>query len=569
MGLVGTALQIGKSALLTYQYALNVVGQNIANAGSEKYTRQTPVLSPLRGPFVATGVQTGMGVAITELQRNIDESLENRLRQGVADEGSALTQREGLARLEAVLNELSDTDLSTLLEDFFGAFSTLQNDPHDLAARSVAIGAGESLVTEIRRQRDDVLAMVDQFNENIKVVVGVADQLGAEIAALNQQITATETAGGGVAGALRDERDAKLRELSEIIEVEIRPQENGSVNVYIGNELYVQDGLHRSLTTETRIENGVEKVRPIFADDNGPLTIRSGKLEGLIDARDTHALGHLADLDSLSKALIQEVNKVHAQGRGLKGYTSLTGDFGVGDPTAALNSTAAGLDLTPKNGTFQIVMTNTTTGTSVATTIEVDLDGIGADTTLNSLVADINANVDNLTASVTADNKIKLVADNGFEMTFAEDSANVLAALGVNTFFKGESAFDIEVNSLIAADPELLAVAQSDLPGDGSNALAISKLGNANADALGGVSIIEFYNRVAGKIAVNASTSNAAHDAAQSILESLKAQRESISGVSLDEEAIRLVKYERSFQGAARFVSVVDELINEMLALVR
>ena len=50
---------------------------------------------------------------------------------------------------------------------------------------------------------------------------------------------------------------------------------------------------------------------------------------------------------------------------------------------------------------------------------------------------------------------------------------------------------------------------------------------------------------------------------------SLVAQREAMSGVSLDEEALALIKFERAFQGAARYITVVDELIGEMLNMVR
>ena len=86
---------------------------------------------------------------------------------------------------------------------------------------------------------------------------------------------------------------------------------------------------------------------------------------------------------------------------------------------------------------------------------------------------------------------------------------------------------------------------------------------------LDGVSIKDFYNIIAGSVAVSASAANGQAEAAMSVLSSLRAQRESISGVSLDEEAIALLKYERSFQGASRFIRVVDDLISELVALVR
>ena len=70
-------------------------------------------------------------------------------------------------------------------------------------------------------------------------------------------------------------------------------------------------------------------------------------------------------------------------------------------------------------------------------------------------------------------------------------------------------------------------------------------------------------------VAVTASGVNANMDAADTILSALRAQRESISGVNLDEEAISLLKFERAFQGAARYIRVVDDLLAELVLLVR
>jgi len=569
MGLITSALQIGKSALMSYQSALLAVGNNVSNASSPEYTRQTPVLSPLMGGVTPEGFQAGAGVALVALKRNIDEALESRIRVGLGDQSSAAVERQALGRLETVLNEMTDQDLSTLLEKFFGAFSSLQNNAHDVSARGMVITAGQSLVDEIRRQRTDVLSLVEELNQGITDVTRQADGIARDIASLNQQIVDAETRQRGMAGALRDQRDAKLRELSEIVRIQSEPQDTGAVNVYIGNELLVQGGTCRGLTTETENRDGIERVIPVFADDGGPIRVLGGRLEGFAESRDTFSLGHLKDLDTLAAALIQEVNKVHSQGQGLCGLTDVTGTFSVLDADAALNSDAAALALKPKNGSFQITVRNVSTGTGVTATIPVDLDGIGADTTLTSLAATINANTDNLTASVTADRRLRITADNGYEVTFGEDSSNVLAALGINTFFTGAAANDIALNPVVASDATLLAAARSNLPGDGTNADALARVGTAAAASLNGRSIVDFYNFVAGKIAVNGNAARAGQQAADSILTSLQAQRESISGVSLDEEAIQLVKFERGFQGAARYVSVVNNLIDEMLALLK
>ena len=193
--------------------------------------------------------------------------------------------------------------------------------------------------------------------------------------------------------------------------------------------------------------------------------------------------------------------------------------------------------------------------------------------TLTTLVAAINAHPDNggaITASITTDNRLRLTASPGAEFTFKEDSSSTLAALGVNTFFQGRSTADIAVNSVLRTDRRFLAAATSNLPGDGTNAGRIAALGETTgAAALSGVTIMDFYRNLVAETAVAGAAARSATEAADVIVAALTAQRESVSGVSLDEEAINLLRYQRAFQASARYVQMVDRLIGEMLALVR
>jgi len=156
MGLVTSALYIGKSALLTYQSALQVAGQNITNAGSPNYARQTPVLTGIPGVRLPEGFVSGGGVQMSALRRNVDEALENRLRRGISDEESALVEQQVLGRIEALFNELSDYDLSSLLNQFFNSWSDLQNTPQDTSARGVVLTTGEALAETFQRMRRDL-----------------------------------------------------------------------------------------------------------------------------------------------------------------------------------------------------------------------------------------------------------------------------------------------------------------------------------------------------------------------------------------------------------------------------
>jgi len=568
MGLTNGALQIGQSALLTYQSALQAVGNNIANSSTDGYVRRTPQLTSMPGVPLAEGLMPGGGVALTALQRSLDEALESRLRAAIGDEQKSLTEQQVLAQVESLYNELGDHNLSNLLSTFFNSFEDVQNQPTDVPTRSVAIAAGQSLAGQLRQTRAELMDMNDHLNRQIVDATRQANDLVRQIAGLNLQIVAAESAGKGAAASLRDQRDGALKKLAELMDIQSAETPEGAVNVYVGNLPLVQYAKYRSLTTVEERSGDRMVVSVRFVDDNGPVTITSGQIAGLTTARDQQVYGQMQQVDQLAAALIEQVNRLHSQGQGLEGLTDLTGAYAVADPAAALNAGGAGLPFAPVNGAFKLTV-DPGTGQSREYVIPISLTGLGADTSLNDLVSYINANVADVTASVTVDGRLRLQASAGHSFAFGEDSSGALAGLGVNVFFTGHDATDIGVETNLAAHPQWLAAARDNRPGDGSNAAAISALNDMGVPALNGLSIPQQWRSVVGQLATASRQARYDTEATHSVSQSLESQRASISGVNTDEEAVNLMQYQRSFQAAARYISVIDQLVSEMLSLVR
>lgn len=574
MGLLNSALQIGRSAILSYGGALQAVGNNISGAGNPDHTRLTPELASMQGPSLGRGLQPGAGVVLTDIQRNIDEALEQRLRLAIGAEQATFVRQGGAAELEALFNDLSGAGVGTRLTEFFHGFDEVQNTPEDTATRDLTISSGRLLGESLQRLRSNIASLGEDIDRQITGIVVRADEIAREIARLNSQITSAETSQRGQATALRDQRDALLRELSEYFDVDVREQPDGSFNVYVGSETLVQADRSRGLITVTNSDGEFTRTSVRFADTNQQIVPQTGRIAGLIASRDNIINGRLAVLDELAAALISEVNRIHADGQGLVAFRSVVGTYDLLETDVALSASESGLSSEVSNGSFYITVTDDATGTPVAHRIDVDAGDGG--TTLESFVEQINTNVDGVTASITGDNRLAMVADDGFAFSFGHDgqepradTSGVLAALGINTFFTGTNAADIGVNEALEDDPFLLAAASVFLPGDGTNAGRIAGLDTGISSQLNGVSISNFYQSVANAIAVEGSSSLADADSAATVLSSLKAQRESISGVNLDEEAVALLKFQRAFQGAARFVSVVDDLMSELIALIR
>jgi len=564
---IGTALQIGRSALAAYQAAITITGQNIANVGNPDYTRQTGRLEALYGGTGA-GIAPGLGVRLANLQRHVDNAIEARLRLALGARSGAELTYETLNRVEALYNELTEYDLSSQLGEFFKGLADLQTDPLESTARQLVISNADAIIRTLQRQRSGLLEQVNDLNEATQAATKNANALVEEIARLNALIVNTEAQSVGGSAALRDRRDSLLRQLGELIDVQTREQENGVVNVYIGSEPLVDFDRTRGLTTQTVLEDGLERVSVRFADNNGTVVLRSGRLAATVTARDVHLGGQLQKLDQLARALIYEINRVQTSGRGLVGFTSVTGTYAAGSATAALNSSAAALPFPVQTGTFFVHLREKTSGQVVTRMIKVDLDGLNGDDTSLSNLATALAAVPHLDAALTADNRLVLTAADGYEISFSEDTSGVLAALGVGTFFKGVDATTIAVQDAIRNDPRLIATSRDGTPGDGSNAGRMAAVGDQPSSLLGNLSILDFHEALVSGLAVDARSAATEHAAADAVYSSLLAQRESISGVSLDEETINLTKFERSFQGASRYLSVVDSLLDEVLALV-
>ncbi len=563
MSLIG-ALNIGKSALAVQQAAIQVTSNNVANAGNAEYTRQTAQVTPRGDRQIRPGLFMGTGVNLTAISRQIDEALESRIRGSLSEGASAGAREMWLGRVEAVFNELGDDDLSTQLSAFFNSWSNLANQPQDMGYRQVVIQNGESLASTLRDLSGQIGSLRSDVDQRLKLLTSDANALADRVANLNAQIINAEGGTGGTANALRDQRDAALKELSGLLEINVQDTGNGVVNVLIGSEPLVLATQNRGLSFTIKSQDGSLAAIVNNSTNHGAYAIGSGQIGALMGLR-SEIGGVGGELDSLAGALIFELNRLHSAGQGLTGLTQVTASAPVDDPSAALNSPEAGLEFAPVNGSFVVHVKQTASGLVSSTLVQVDLDGLnGDDTTLDSLRAQLDG-IDGIAATI-AGGRLKVATESsGAEFSFSQDSSGVLAAMGINGFFTGSSASDIGVSEALRSSPSLLAAAKNGQSGDNQTALAIAALETRSLSGLGGMSLKDKYEGMINAVGVSAAGAATDAEGAQVVIETLLAQREALSGVSVDEEAINLMRYQRAFQGAARIITAVDEMLQTLL----
>lgn len=573
MGLIG-ALQIGRTGLLASQAALQVAGQNLANLATEGYHRQKITLAPERSQEIGPGLFVGRGVTIQSITRVIDEALEARLRGSISDQSASEVRQQLLGRIEAIENEFSGTDLSTALGEFFNAFSELANRPQDVSLRTLLVEQAGSLAGFIRDLDAELgnvqLQTISQTDQTVQTVNDLLDR----IASLNSQI-AVQSRGAGGAPGLRDQRDQLLSELSRYLDISTVEQSSGSVDVFVGSLPIILNNRSRGVELQSRTEDGQTVTKVVIAADKSPLDITSGELGALIRFKEQDIRDAIDAVDTLASQLIYQVNRIHSQGQGLDLIDNVTGATAVADATVALNDLeATDLTIAPSHGSFQVHVVQKSTGQVVTRTVNVDLDGINpaADTTLTSLAADIDAAA-NISATVTPGGKLQITADSGdFQISFSDDTSGALAVLGINTFFTGKDAFDIRVNPVLATSPGLIAAAAAGAgggsAGDNSNALAIAGLRDRALTELNGLSLTQQWNRHVENFAVRQAQARQQFQADTVVREGLSNQQQSISGVNADEESIDLIQFQRAFQASARLLTVINEMMQTLIAAV-
>lgn len=226
-----------------------------------------------------------------------------------------------------------------------------------------------------------------------------------------------------------------------------------------------------------------------------------------------------------------------------------------------------------ENGSFQLVVTNELTGLQESFTITVDLDKslaagpVLTDSSLADIVAQLNAASPFLTASVDATNHVEIRSTSAdVRFSFAQDTSGFLAAVGLNPFFSGVNAESMAVHDDLLRHPERLSAAQSNAAGDNANAIAFGAL--RILSAVDEASFEELYQNLVGRLGVETAEMRHRSENQQFVLQQLQNQRERMSGVNIDEEAVKMLQYQRAFQATARFIGVVDSLMETLLGAV-
>lgn len=564
MSLFGS-IQIAGNTLNAMQIGLHVVGNNIANANTPGFVREKAIFSP--APTQQLGNLTlGLGVEVEAIVQNLDKFVVDRLRDAAGDRASADIQEKVYRDLEAILGELSDTDVSTSLSNFFNSIDDVLGED-SIPVRNLAVQEGVTLATSISTLHRRVSVVANDFNQQVEDLASEINTLTEEIRGLNLNIVTLEggESGNSEAGSLRTQRQVALARLGEIVDLTVNETPSGLVNLTVGGQFLVFEGTRSEVQVDYATSNGQLQASIEFVEDGSNLQVTGGELHGIYQARDGIVGEFLGQLDRFAGALANEFNKQFSSGQGLSGYATVTSAESVLDATVALDE--AGLAFTPVNGSFNLLLHNTETNQFTPHTIQVDLNGLDGDDTLTTLAEKINA-IDGVTAEVTVENELRLSADSGdVELGFQNDTSGVLAALGINTFFTGDSAATLGVNEELLRDGSKFAASLEGIGTSTSNGELLSAFQYEALDDYEGSTITDLYDQLINSTTQGSTVASAVADGLRNFEASLDASAQAISGVNLDEEAVDMILLQRTYQAAARYLSTLSELLDILISI--
>lgn len=611
MGL-GVTLNHALAGMSTTQSGLDVLSRNVANAGVEGYHRQE-----------LSTVQAGSGVRVTAVQRAFSLSLQRQSLEHESSLGFAQIQATYLERLETIFGKPgSDNSLDTRFNEFKVALQDLATSPENFTSRSQLLTQAQALAQSLNSFSTGVQQLRRDVEAEISVVVADVNSALSGIQYVNNELYG-QTQETLQTNALLDQRDRLIASVAEVLDVQVIERSDGTVSLHTRGGLNLLDAdagqfdfsPAGSISAQSLYSNNVSDsgVGHLTFSSPGGLQIdvvaqnvlQSGKLKSLIDLRDEVLVGAQSQLDEIAAALALALSSTTQQG------TAVTAGAATGfviDTTNMQLGNALSLTYT-EGGAEQMVKIVSVSDASLLPMDTINADGervIGVDFSggMAAAVSTIQSALGaGLVVSNPSGNMLQILDDGATGNTDIDALSSTFTvtdtqsgALGLPLFvdldgtvftnnlnnggqklgFSGR----IKVNDAVLLDSTLLVKYSPDtnIGSDDRPDYLISQLetmrfsfNSQNASGVGQTKItgqvkdiIDQSLNFQGNQIANATRELSSQEVVSSHIEARIAQE---YGVNVDEEMARLLALQNAYAANTRIISVVQELMDQLLQI--
>lgn len=510
-------LETSKRSLLTQRVALQTVGHNIANAATEGYTRQRVTLSATE-PLEAIGRQRstlpgqlGTGVQYDSIMRIRDSYLDMQYRR----ENQALAMwtihESTLQSIEALVNEPSDNGLRAVMDKFWNSLEVLNRDPSLLSARIDLIGSAVNLVDTFRNIDSGLTAIENDVALNVDRKIVQANRLIESIAELNNLIRRAEALGDN-ANDFRDQRDLMVDQLSTIVDVQVIETPEGDYSI---------------------ISAGVNVVNNDAATLLVPANAAAataGELAGY-----QRALDEVTTIRNQLNAMVNTLVTGEITVRLENGYVT-------DRPMTANNA------VTLEDGTTIPAGATIPAGSRIVSPVEFTVAGFNGLHQLGYSLSDPAES--DIPFFVTSDGSSQFTIENIRVNPYVQNDTSKIAASGQYEMV-GTTKVTVKGNSDIAHALTGLRDKVFNYPAD------LTSLSSGTID--------DYFRALVGDLGTRSNNAIRNKENQQNLVDSVNMRRQSVSGVSLDEEMVEMLRFQHAYNAAARNMTTVDEMLDRII----
>jgi flagellar hook-associated protein 1 len=614
---LSTAMMSALSGLRASQSGLDIVANNVSNAGSANYTRKTQTNQAMIVGPDTVGVQAG------EVGRALDRLIQRQMWTEAAGGSYASTKAAYHDRLDTLFGTIgSTTSLDGLFNTFTQSVQALASTPDNATARSELVNNGRVLAQTLNGMSTDIQALRSQTELALSSAVDDANEALSNIARISDQIL--KNAGGNAPAALLDERDGYISRLASLMDIKVVPGDMSKVSIFTTGGALLFDGLPARLSFDGQGELGAQALYSAdpaargvgtisIVGANGSKTdmiagglVRSGEIAALIELRDGVLVEAQTQLDTIASQMSlalsnRTVSSMPATSGAEAGLAVDLAGLQNGNPIELTTTTAGVVRRTRfvevgagtvlplpasaaggQNGVEVIGYTGGAAGAAAAinAALGTSFSASASGTVLTVLDdgAAATTDVTGLTASVTSTS----LSGGGLELPLFVDAGRGTPYTG--TFDGGSQrlgfAARIGINAAIAANPAaLVQYGAATLPNDAArpqfilDALTKTAFAMPPDSGVGGAanpytgSIGSFTRAVVETQGRNAQTA-ANIDAGQKIVVNALADKfQATSGVNIDTEMSNLLELQNAYAANARVMSTIRDMLQTLLAM--
>jgi flagellar hook-associated protein 1 FlgK len=622
---------IGTSALNAAYVALRTAGNNVANASTPGYSRQTVVLSAQTGAMIG-GNYVGQGVAVSDVQRVYNAFLISAANSAQAASSAADARSAQLAQVDNLFAD-AQTGIGSSIDAFFQQVQSLSQQPADPASRQALLSAANQLAGRFA----DTGARLQEFRANtdtqINLEIDSVNRYASQVATLNNQIALAQGS-GHQPNDLLDQRDAAIRSLNQSVRVSAVPQSDGSVNLFLGSgQSLVVGGSAMKLATQVD-PTDPQSIQIVVKD--GPSTsvlapsmVGGGTIGGLLQFRLQDLPAVENELGRLAVTLTEQFNTQHKLGNDINGApgvnfftpiqptafaagtngnpaTSISASFtdttqlqasdyrvdyaggqytltrladNVRWTSATPSFSQDGLSITlagtpPANGDTFMVQGVRGGARSMAVAI-TQTSQIAAASPVRASAPSTNTGSIGVEALSVVGPTRNAALTNNTTITFTSattyDISDGVTSLTGQTYTAGQpitfNGWQLALNGTPANGDQLKVAPNVGGIGDNTNALALSAL--QSRALVGGGQLSGSYSAVVARVGAETKNAQTLGKAQDAILQDAVTAESAVSGVNLDEEASRLIQYQQQYQAAAKVIATARAIFDDVISIMQ